>query len=69
MLVLGSYYGIFACLHSNGIATLLAIAIGGTIYFMTLLAIGGVSLEIIRKVPKVGNKLAVLLLKLKLVRE
>lgn len=69
VLVLGSYYGIFACLHSNGIATLLAIAIGGTIYFMTLLAIGGVSLEIIRKVPKVGNKLAVLLLKLKLVRE
>ena len=46
-----------------------AILIGGCAYFAVLLAIGGVSLEIIRKVPKVGNKLAALLLKLNLVRE
>lgn len=68
-LVLGGYYGLFALLHSNGLATLLAIAIGGCAYFVVLLAVGGVSLEIIRKMPKVGNKLAALLLKLKLVRE
>lgn len=69
VLVLGSYYGLFALLGSNGLATLAAIVIGGCAYFVVLLAIGGVSLEIIRKVPKVGNKLAALLLKLKLVRE
>lgn len=69
VLVLGSYYGLLALLGSNGLATLLSIAIGGCAYFVVLLAIGGVSLEIIRKLPKVGNKLAALLLKLKLVRE
>lgn len=69
VLVLGSYYGLFALLGSNGLATLVSIVIGGCAYFVVLLAIGGVSLEIIRKLPKVGNKLAALLLKLKLVRE
>ena len=68
-LVLASYAGIYAVLGSNGMATLLSIVIGGCAYFAVLLAIGGVSLEIIRKVPKVGNKLAALLLKLKVVRE
>lgn len=67
--VLGSYFGIYALLHSNGLATLVSIVIGGCAYFIVLLAIGGVSLEIIRKVPKLGNKLALLLLRLKLVRE
>ena len=69
VLVLASYAGIYMLLDSNGMATLVSIAIGGCAYFAVLLAIGGVSLEIIRKVPKVGNKLAALLLKLKLVRE
>lgn len=69
VLVLGSYYGLYALLGSNGLAVLLSILIGGCAYFAVLLAIGGVSLEIIRKVPKVGNKLAALLLKLNLVRE
>lgn len=68
-LVLASYSGIYMLLDSNGLATLASIAIGGCAYFAVLLAIGGVSLEIIRKVPKLGNKLATLLLKLKLVRE
>ena len=68
-LVLISYTAIFALLGSNGMATLLSIMIGGCAYFAVLLAIGGVSLEIIRKMPKVGNKLAALLLKLKVVRE
>lgn len=69
VLVLGCYHGLFALLHSNGLSTLVAIAVGGCAYFVVLLAIGGVRLEIIQKVPKVGNKLATLLLKLKLVRE
>ena len=69
VLVLASYSGIYMLLDSNGLATLVSIAIGGCAYFAVLLAIGGVSLEIIRKVPKLGNKLAALLLKLKLVRE
>ncbi|MBR2626903.1 MAG: polysaccharide biosynthesis protein [Peptococcaceae bacterium] len=68
-LVLISYTAIFALLGNNGMATLLSIMIGGCAYFAVLLAIGGVSLEIIRKMPKVGNKLAALLLKLKVVRE
>ena len=46
-----------------------SIASGGCAYFAVLLAIGGVSLEIIRKMPKVGNRLANLLLKLKVVKE
>lgn len=69
LLVAGSYYGLFAVLHSNGLATLVSIVIGGCAYIVVLLAIGGISLEIIRKMPKLGNKLAALLLKLKLVRE
>ena len=69
VLVLASYSVIYMLLDSNGLATLASIAIGGCAYFAVLLAIGGVSLEIIRKVPKLGNKLAALLLKLKLVRE
>ena len=69
VLVLAIYAGIYMLLDSNGLATLLSIAIGGCAYFAVLLAIGGVSIEIIRKVPKLGNKLAAVLLKLKLVRE
>lgn len=69
LLVLLSYSGVFMLLHSNGLATLCAILVGVCVYFAVLLAIGGVSLDIIRKLPKVGNKLAALLLKLNLVRE
>lgn len=69
VLVLVSYSGLYSMLHSNGLATLGSIMVGGCGYFIVLLAIGGVSLEIIRKVPKVGNKVATLLSKLNLVRE
>ena len=69
VLVLASYAGIYMLLDSNGMATLISIVIGGSAYFAVLLAIGGVSLDIIRKMPKVGNKLAALLLKLKVVKE
>ncbi len=69
VLVLAAYSGVYALLSSNGTATLISIMIGGCAYFAVLLAIGGVSLEIIRKMPKAGNKLAALLLKLKVVKE
>ena len=69
ILVVASYAGLYGLLGSNGLATLISIMAGGCVYFAVLLAIGGVSLEIIRKVPKVGNKVAALLLKLNLVRE
>ena len=69
VLVLAAYSGVYALLSSNGTATLISIMIGGCAYFAVLLAIGCVSLEIIRKMPKVGNKLAALLLKLKVVKE
>lgn len=69
VLVLAGYAGVYTLFSSNGLATLASIVIGGCAYFAVLLAIGGVSLDIIRKVPKLGNKLAALLLKLKLVRE
>lgn len=66
--VLGSYTIFDLLFHSNGVATLLSILIGGCFYFVTLFLIGGISLEILRKMPKIGNKLANILLKLKLVR-
>lgn len=69
VLVLAVYSGVYTLLSSNGTATLVSIMIGGCAYFAVLLAIGGVSLEIIRKMPKVGNRLANLLLKLKVVKE
>ena len=69
VLVLGSYQVLYYVLHSNGLATLISIAFGGCAYFVVLLVIGGVSLEIIRKFPKVGNKLAAVLLKLKFIKE
>ena len=69
VVVLGCYHVCFGILNSNGVATLLSIIVGGAAYFAVLLMIGGVSIEIIRKVPKLGNKLAGILLKLKLVRE
>jgi stage V sporulation protein B len=69
VLVLAVYSGVYTLLSSNGTGTLVSIMIGGCAYFAVLLAIGGVSLEIIRKMPKVGNRLANLLLKLKVVKE
>ncbi len=54
---------------SNGVSTLAAIAVGGCSYFIVLLAIGGIRTEDIRKMPKVGNRLADLLVKMKLARD
>lgn len=63
------YYGCVLLTHSNGVSTLIAIAAGGLSYFMVLLAIGGIRTEDIRKMPKIGNRLADLVIKLKLARD
>jgi len=69
VLVILSYQILWLVLGSNGTATLLSIIIGAGSYFAVLLAIGGVQVNVLRQIPKVGNKVANLLLKLKLVRE
>lgn len=63
------YELLFLALKSSGLATLLSIALGGCVYFIVLLAIGGVKTEDIRKFPKIGHRLAGLLIKLKLARD
>jgi len=52
------YFVAKAILHSSNWAVLLAIACGGTIYFVLLLLFGTVSANDLRKLPKVGNRLA-----------
>lgn len=42
----------------NSLATLIAIAIGGGIYFIVLFLIGGIKKEVIAKIPKIGPRLA-----------
>ena len=69
LIVKAVYYGGVLLTHSNGLSTLAAIAIGGLSYFIVLLAIGGIRTEDIRKMPKIGNRLANLVIKLKLARD
>ena len=63
------YRALAALSGSNGLATLAAIAIGGLSYFVVLLAIGGIRVEDIRKVPRIGERAANLLIKLHLARD
>jgi len=51
------------------VSTLLAISLGGGIYFLVLLLIGGIKIQDIRKVPKIGIKLAQILEKLRIARD
>lgn len=69
VLVRISYRCFWLFTGSNGLSTLLAIAIGGLSYFVVLIAIGGIQVAVIRQMPKIGNKLANLLIKLKLLEE
>lgn len=69
VLVIIGYQGLFAITQSNGFATLCAIVLGGMVYFIVLLAVGGIQVEDIQKVPKWGDRLAALFIKLKLVRD
>lgn len=51
------YYFMLSYL-GNSLATLMAIAIGGGIYFIVLFLIGGIKKEIVTKIPKIGSILA-----------
>jgi len=68
-----SVVGCFNKLLSIGIrqeiSTLAAISLGASIYFIVLLAIGGIKAQDIKKIPRVGIKLTYILEKLKLVRD
>ena len=67
--VLFSYKQLMAVGIRNSFSTLLAIALGGFIYFFVLLLIGGITGQDIEKVPKLGLKITKFLRKIKLVRD
>jgi len=58
VIVGGSYFAITAVTHHSGIGTLASICIGGGCYFVVLLLLGTVDSDDLRKVPKIGRKLA-----------
>ncbi|MEG6586192.1 putative polysaccharide biosynthesis protein [Dendrosporobacter sp. 1207_IL3150] len=68
-IVLLSYDTIMANTFHNTIATLTAIAIGGTVYGVALLLMGGINERDIEKVPKLGGRLVGLLQKMRLLRK
>jgi len=68
-IVLLTYDAIMAKIYHNTIATILAIGIGGAVYGVSLLAMGGVDERDVEKVPKVGTKLIRILYQLRLLRK
>ena len=48
----------------NSLATLIAIAIGGSVYFLVLLILGGIKAEEIAALPKIGRPLAKIVTKI-----
>lgn len=48
----------------NSLATLVAIALGGTIYFVILLVLGGITAEEVESLPKIGRPLAKIMAKI-----
>jgi stage V sporulation protein B len=67
--VLASYNKLLTIGVKEEISTLTAIAIGGSVYFLVLILIGGIKAQDIKRVPGIGNKLASILNKLKLARD
>ncbi|MFZ5945271.1 MAG: putative polysaccharide biosynthesis protein [Bacillota bacterium] len=63
---------VFEALMERGIreevSTLAAVAVGGSIYFVVLILVGGIKAADIERVPLVGRKLAEILLRLKIAR-
>lgn len=53
----------------SSLSTLIAIALGGCIYFFVLLLVGGITGQDIEKVPKLGRRVVEILRKIKLVRD
>lgn len=68
VVVVFAYDGLFAALHSNTLATLAAIAVGGLVYFAGMLLVGGLTSGEVEKMPRVGPQLAAALRRLGLLR-
>ena len=66
--VVFSFDLMIAKVASNTISTLAAITVGGTVYGIALLLVGGVSGSEIERLPRVGPQLAAVLRRLKLLR-
>ena len=60
-------YGFMVGFLGNSLATLISIAIGGLVYGLVLLAIGGIKKDELLSMPK-GNKIYAILKKLKLMK-
>ena len=60
-------YGVTVGILGNSLATLVSIAIGGTVYGLVLLGIGGIRKEEILTLPK-GDKIYTVLRKFKLMK-
>lgn len=67
--VLLSYDAVMSRLFSNTLATLIAIAIGGVVYGIVLIIVGGIDARDIERVPKIGPKLLRLIRSLGLLRK
>ena len=63
--VLGVYHGAYLAIHSNTLATLAAIAVGGLVYLVAIVLFRAVRPEDVQGVPKIGPKLAALVTKLR----
>ncbi|WP_093793894.1 putative polysaccharide biosynthesis protein [Sporomusa acidovorans] len=66
--VLLSYDAIMSHLLHNSLATLGSIVVGGTVFGVVLLLIGGIEVRDIEQLPRIGGKLAAVLTKLRLLR-
>ena len=68
-IVLITYDGIMLKTLHNTIATLLSISVGGIVYGITLLLLGGVKQHEVEKIPKIGMRASKLLCKVGLLRK
>lgn len=69
VIVLLTYDGIMLKTFQNTIATLVSISVGGMVYGITLLALGGIRQRDIEKIPKIGIGLSGVLSKIGLLRK
>lgn len=67
--VLLTYDFVMTQTFHNTLATLIAIAVGGTVYGIALLLLGGIQERDLERVPKVGPKLVKILSAMRLVRK
>lgn len=66
--VIFSFDALFQTLHSNTVATLGAILLGATVYFASMLIVGGVTAQEMEKIPRIGAKLTLCLQRIGLLR-